>query len=277
MALRSAETRRLQRQARLRLEADVAERTAELREANAALRIESSERAETDRRYRAAREELAQASRLGTLGQITAGVAHEINQPVAAIRTFADSGMRLIDRGDDGTARDNLAHIVGLADRIGAITAELRGFARRRAPVGGTATIGSVLDGVLILIGERARGRLTVAIDDAARRTSVVGDRVRLEQILVNLIQNALEAGGDVRIVADHADAVLTLTVADDGPGVAPDIDEHLFTPFTSGKDAGLGLGLAIARDIAREFGGDLAHRATPAGATFDLFLKVSG
>ena len=95
------------------------------------------ERAEADRRYRAAREELAQANRLASLGQITAGVAHEINQPVAAIRTFAENGATLIDRDAPEQARENLARIVDLTARIGTITAELRAFARRRTPVGG--------------------------------------------------------------------------------------------------------------------------------------------
>ncbi len=275
LSVRGSDTRRLQRQARARLEQEVTARTAELRDANAQLLVESEERAEADRRYRAAREELAQANRLGTLGQISAGVAHEINQPVAAIRTFAENGATLLDRGAPDAARENLGLIVELADRIGAITAELRGFARKRTPAGGTAALGSVLDGVLILIGERARGRLDLAVADPLRDTTVVGDRVRLEQILVNLIQNALDSGGDITVSAERIGDALTLTIADTGPGVAADVIEHLFTPFTTGKPGGLGLGLAIARDIAREFGGELAHRPTDGGATFDLTMRV--
>ncbi|MES2339071.1 MAG: ATP-binding protein [Pseudomonadota bacterium] len=275
-AVRSADTRRLQRDARVRLEREVTARTAELSHANAQLLVESEERVEADRRYRAAREELAQANRLGTLGQITAGVAHEINQPVAAIRTFAESGATLLDRGSPDAARENLGHIVGLADRIGAITAELRGFARRRTPAGGTATLGSVLDGTMMLVGERARGMLQIAVEPTLRDARLIGDRVRLEQILVNLIQNALDAGGAITVSATQAGDRIVLTIADDGPGVAAEIARQLFTPFTTGKDGGLGLGLAIARDIAREFGGDLTHRATPTGATFDLTMKVA-
>lgn len=278
--VRAAERRRLQREAHARLEREVAARTAELRDANERLRIESDERIATDRRYRAAREELAQANRLGTLGQITAGVAHEINQPVAAIRTFAENGATLIDRGADGAARENLGRIVALADRIGTITAELRGFARKRTPSGGIATLGDILDGLSILIGERARGRITVHADGAVRAMRLVGDRVRIEQILVNLIQNALDAIGDAdgRITVDAATdtSTMTITVADTGPGVAPDIRDALFTPFTSGKPSGLGLGLAIARDIAREFGGDLILRPDGPGARFALTLKVA-
>ncbi len=275
LAIRSTETRRLQRDARARLENEVAARTGELREANARLLVESDERAEADRRYRAAREELAQANRLGTLGQITAGVAHEINQPVAAIRTFAESGATLIDRGSPEVARENLGHIVGLADRIGAITAELRGFARKRTPAGGTTDLGAVIDGMMMLIGERARGALTLTLPHDLRATQLIGDRVRLEQILVNLVQNALDAGSEITVSAARQGDVLTVTVVDTGPGVAADIAAQLFTPFTSSKAGGLGLGLAIARDIAREFGGELVHRPTAQGAAFDLSVRV--
>ncbi|WP_326524031.1 sensor histidine kinase [Sphingomonas sp.] len=281
LAVRSAEKRRLQREARTRLEREVAARTADLREANAQLTVESQERAEADRRYRAAREELAQANRLGTLGQITAGVAHEINQPVAAIRTFADSGARLIERGGVDAARENLDRIVGLADRIGAITAELRGFARKRTPAGAGATLGSVLDGVMMLVGERTRGVLDIGISPQLRALQLAGDRVRIEQILVNLIQNALDAiadspAGRISVDAVRSGEVVTLTVADTGPGVPLAIADQLFTPFTSSKPEGLGLGLAIARDIAREFGGDLVHHPAPVGARFDLTLRVA-
>ena len=128
----------------------------------------------------------------------------------------------------------------------------------------------------MILIGERARGVLDIPVADNLRGTTVFGDRVRLEQILVNLVQNALDAGGGIAVTAARAGDRLTLTVADTGPGVTPEIADQLFTPFTSGKEGGLGLGLAIARDIAREFGGDLIHRPTPTGATFDLTMKVA-
>ena len=256
-------------------------RTRELSEANARLRVESTERAEADRRYRAAREELAQANRLGTLGQVTAGVAHELNQPVAAIRTFAENGATLLDRGATAAARENFAHIVSLAERIGVITAELRGFARRRTPAGGTASLGAILDGMAMLVGDRARGVVSIDIQPRLRATMLVGDRVRLEQVLVNLVQNALDAtaGRDpasVTLTARRSGARCTVTITDTGPGVADAVRDQLFTPFNTGKAGGLGLGLAIARDIAREFGGDLIHRPGPDGATFDLVMQVA-
>jgi two-component system C4-dicarboxylate transport sensor histidine kinase DctB len=281
LVFRSGEKQRLQREARSALEHEVERRTAELRDANAQLIVESKERAEADRRYRDAREELAQASRLGTLGQVTAGVAHEINQPVAAIRTFAESGATLIERGAGDTARENFARIVELADRIGRITAELRGFARKRTRTGGNATVTSVLDGVMMLMGERARGGVTIGVPDYVSRLALRGDRVRIEQILVNLLQNALDAIADqpegrVFVDATALDEWVELSVEDTGPGIDATIGDTLFTPFTTSKPGGLGLGLAIARDIAREFGGDLRHVPLAGGTRFTLTLPAA-
>lgn len=273
---RARERQLLQAAARAALESQVAERTAELRETNRQLEAESAERARADQRYRSAREELAQASRLGSLGQITAGVAHEINQPVAAIRTFADNARQLLDRGDTPRAADNLGRISALTERIGAITGELRSFARKRTPDIGAVEIGSAIESVMLLIGDRVRAagvRLDRVGDPGLR---VIADRVRLEQILINLVQNALDvlAGGrDPRIViavAGEGDRV-RITVTDNGPGVPQDLRDQLFTPFVTGREEGLGLGLAISRDIARDFGGELALADSEEGARFEL------
>jgi two-component system C4-dicarboxylate transport sensor histidine kinase DctB len=263
---RAREKQRLQAEARHMLEIEVAARTADLVEAN--------------RRFRAAREELSQASRLGTIGQITAGVAHEINQPVAAIRGFAENAGTFLDRGDAGKARDNIGTIVALTERIAAIIAELRSFARRSTPVLGPVEIARVIDGALLLVGDRIREH-DVAVERVGEAPGMrcIADRVRLEQILVNLLQNALDAltgRPDPRIrIETREQGDIAITVADNGPGIAPDVADNLFTPFVTGKADGLGLGLGIARDIAREFGGTLDSVASPlGGAAFRLEVR---
>lgn len=263
---RAREKQRLQEESRHMLEVEVAARTADLVEAN--------------RRFRAAREELSQASRLGTIGQITAGVAHEINQPVAAIRGFAENAGTFLDRGEPGRARDNIGTIVALTERIAAIIAELRSFARRSTPALGPVEIARVIDGALLLVGDRIRehGVMVERVGEAPGMRCIA-DRVRLEQILVNLLQNALDAltghpDPCIRIETRAEDGIL-ITVADNGPGVAPDVVDNLFTPFVTGKADGLGLGLGIARDIAREFGGALDSVASPlGGAAFRLEVR---
>lgn len=266
-AFRASEKKRLEAEARQNLEREVIARTEELDL--------------TNRKYRNAREELAQASRLGSIGQITAGVAHEVNQPVAAIRGFADNAAAFLDRGDTAKVRGNLTAIVGLTERIGAITTELRSFARRTTPAPGPVDIASAVDGALILIGDRMREQ-GVRLDRVGPEEGhqVRADQVRLEQIIINLLQNALDA---VKGVPDPLITIGTavngkqvaLTVTDNGVGIDPAVADEIFTPFVTNKAEGLGLGLGIARDIAREFGGTLEvkQKAGP-GATFLLKLK---
>lgn len=271
---------RVQARARRKLEAEVSLRTTELREANERLRAESQRRMAADRRWRIAREELAQANRLGTIGQVTAGVAHEINQPMAAIRAFAENARRYIERDQIGRVRDSLGSIIELTDRIGRITTELRSFARRRTPPIEDVVLSEAIDGALLLMGDRLRAQ-GVALDRRIPDTDirVVADKIRLEQVLVNLIQNAAEAleqETDPRI-AIHVESgeTVTVTISDNGPGVADDMARGLFTPFSTSKPDGLGLGLSIARDIAREFGGGL-ETVTSAlgGAAFRIILR---
>jgi two-component system C4-dicarboxylate transport sensor histidine kinase DctB len=258
----------------------VAARTRDLRDANDELRQASERQAETDRRYRAAREELAQASRLGSIGQITAGVTHEINQPVAAIRSFAENALAYLSRAEDDKARANLDHIVALTARVGAITGELRNFARRAPAPLGPVALQSAIDGTLLLIGDRLRAQgIALAIDIENPAASVHADRVRLEQILVNLLQNAADAVRgveDARIsLTAHGSDPVIIDICDNGPGVPADIRPQLFTPFVTGRPDGLGLGLAIASDIVKAFGGTLTLIPSPlGGAGFRLTLR---
>lgn len=280
LVLRAHERRALREESRHYLEAEVERRTAELRESNDRLRIESGERQRSEERLRAAREELAQANRLSIIGQITAGVAHEVNQPVAAIRTFADNALRFLSRSESLRASRSLASIVELTERIGRITTELRLFARRSTPSMSAVPLASAIDGALLLMGDRIRNAETVINRPILNEeVLVVGDRTRLEQILVNLLQNALDAVAKVpspQIAIEVAlGSRVQLTISDNGPGVSAELTDTLFTPFVTGKPDGLGLGLGIAREIAREFGGDISFGASgDGGAAFTLTLR---
>ena len=229
---------------------------------------------------RVLRDDLAQANRLSILGQVSAGVAHEINQPLAAIRTYAESGGHLLDTGHPGEARDNLREIVSVTERIGAITQALRGFARRGAGKIRPIVVEEAIDGALLLLAGRIRDA-GVAIRRAPRApgVTVMAGRIRLEQVLVNLLQNALDAVGDreepaVTIGVREDGETVAITVTDNGPGVSRAAREQLFMPFNTTKATGLGLGLVISGDIAREFGGVLALEPGEApGAAFTLTL----
>ncbi|QBM76814.1 sensor histidine kinase [Sphingomonas sp. AAP5] len=237
------------------LERAVARQTADLRR-------EMDERAESEARAAELREALRQANRLAALGQITASVAHETAQPVAAIRTYAASGAILLDRGAMAEARENFVRIGGLAERIGAVTAQLRGFARRQTGEVRPVDIAEVIDGALLILRQQLRG-VTLDLPTVAPHLAVIGGKVRLEQVLVIVMQNAVEAiaACETRQIALTLTSDAThvrLVVADTGPGVSTEIAERLFTPFVTSRPQGLGLGLVIAHDIMVELGGTL-------------------
>jgi two-component system, NtrC family, C4-dicarboxylate transport sensor histidine kinase DctB len=278
---RQLERTAIQRQVQRELEHKVAERTFELEEANKLLVIESGERAISEQKYRQSREELAQANRLGTLGQVTAGVAHEINQPVAAIRAFAENAIAFLGRSKPQSANENLQQIVGLTQRIAVITGELRGFARRKTPAIGPTSLADAIEAALLLVKHRITGTNTKIVWNKQAAAIVVrADRIRLEQVFVNLIQNSLDAfdgrkGGRLEINFHQNGEEIIVIVADDGPGFPEQLKPKVFIPFSTGKEEGLGLGLAIVRDIVREFGGDI-RLLSGKGARFELrFVKA--
>ncbi|MFO1141597.1 MAG: ATP-binding protein [Amaricoccus sp.] len=262
------------------LEHRVALRTEELNRSNAALAGEIAEREAAEKRARRLRDELAQANRLSILGQVSAGVAHEINQPLAAIRAYAETGGRLLDAGQPEETRGNLREIVGITERIAAITQALRGFARRGTGELRPVAVEEAIDGALGLLAGRIRDAgVAVSRSPRTEGTEVTAGRIRLEQILVNLLQNALDAvrgtpDPAVRIGVAAGAERIAITVADNGPGIARAVREQLFMPFTTTKETGLGLGLVISSDLAREFGGVLRLEPEDGpGAAFTLEL----
>lgn len=266
--------RRRAHEARAILEREVALRTADLAR-------EMDARATADQRYRQAREELAHANRLGTLGTISAGVAHEINQPVATIRTFAENASAFLDRAQPQQAATNLREIVAMTDRIGSITAQLRRYARRGVGAIGPVSLAQAIDGVRLLVGDQYRSAgVSLSLPTPGPDLNVRAGRVRLEQVLVNLLTNALEAVRDqpdpwVRVDLTQSDGRVILDVRDSGTGIDPAVADQLFMPFATTKTGGLGLGLHIARDIMVEFGGTLDHVASDDHTLFRMTLDA--
>ncbi|MDR5736854.1 ATP-binding protein [Caballeronia sp. LZ019] len=249
----------------------VAERTADLSQANAQLTKEVNERTRAEQDLRAAHDELIQASKLAALGQMAAGITHELNQPLAALRSFSDNTRVLIDRGDQAAARENLEAIAALTERMGKITNQLKLFVAKARPKNARTDVARALRNVFAMLGPRLKN---VAIDLApelegnAAPIHVRCEDLRLEQVFINLIGNALDAVASCdapRIVVDidaRPDAV-AIVVRDNGPGIPADALPHLFEPFFTTKETGhgLGLGLAISSAIARDYGGTLVAR----------------
>lgn len=270
-----------ERAARDELERKVKERTGELSLARDRLETEIEEHHATETRLQKVQQELVQANRLAILGQVAAGVAHEINQPVATIRAYADNAGTFLSRGQSEPAAENLAFIAKLTERIGTITDELKTFARKGRAAAEPVGLKTVVDGALLLLRSRFSGRLDMLrVADIPTDIRVLGSRVRLEQVLINLFQNALEAiagNADGHIVvrlgeSDEGEA--TIVVSDNGPGIPPEILKGLFTPFNTSKEGGLGLGLVISKDIVGDYGGRIAVDSGPNGTTFTVTLK---
>lgn len=266
--------------AQAELEASVAERTRELRQANARLSAEIEERRRAEAALLLLHLELEQANRLTTLGQIAAGVTHEINQPVAAIAAWAHNARTLLARGSTAEVEAALGTIHGLTERIGRITGELRDFARKSDGPPAAVRLAEAIAGTRLLVRHRKdSGGGSMAIDSSAipDDLAVLADRTRLEQVLVNLLQNALEAGaGRVIITAGSDGGAIAIRVADDGPGIPPAIAASLFTPFQTSKPRGLGLGLVISRDICRAMDGDLVLEPEVRGTCFLITLPAA-
>lgn len=227
------------------------------------------------------REQLRQANRLATLGQITAGLGHEIRQPLAAMRVYAETGERLLAAERTDEAAGNFTQIAALAARIGAITDEQLQFSRRSAEQPRDITLAEVIDGSRLLLRDqlRQKGIILTPPPTEAAAAKVRARHVQLEQVLVNLLQNAgqaCEEGGQITLaIAPGEGGIVRLTVADDGPGVPPALRDTLFQPFVTAKPEGIGLGLAIAQDIMRQLGGDLVLEESERGARFTMIMPA--
>ncbi|MFV3077151.1 sensor histidine kinase [Niveispirillum fermenti] len=268
-------TRLAWRRAAAALEGQVAARTAELVAANQDLHR--------------AQDGLVQAAKLAALGQLSAGITHELNQPLAALRTFSDNAATFLERGRLDRVAENLRHIAGLTERMARITGQLRTFARRSDNRPENVPLARAIDNALTLLVEKTRRTGAVMVIDLPEGLPAGGqvrcDPLRLEQVLVNLLGNALDAVAGapvrrVRVTAGPAAAAgrLRLDIADSGPGIAPADMPRLFEPFftTKAPGLGLGLGLVISAGIIRDHDGSLSAANGPdGGAVFSVELPV--
>lgn len=268
-----------------RLERKVRLRTRDLSEANARLAREVSEREAAEAELRNMQADLVQAAKMATLGQMSAALSHEFNQPLAAIRSNADNAKQFLERGMGERVGSALDRIILMVERMAEISRVLKGFSRRAGTDLRPTALKPVVDEAMMLLSPRlkqGRARLTVTHLDGP--LSVVGGHVRLEQVVLNLVSNALDAveardDGQVVMTTRTEAGQAVIEVRDNGPGISSDLLPKVFDPFFTTKEVGkgLGLGLSIAYKIVHDFSGSLTVRhAEGGGAVFTVRLPLA-
>jgi C4-dicarboxylate-specific signal transduction histidine kinase len=255
--------------------------------AGAVLDITEARRAADEARI--AQERMTHVARLATMGEMTAGIAHELNQPLAAITNYASAASRLaalqarIGADPDGDLGSALTQIGEQALRAGEIIRRLRALVQNRETQRETVRVNELVEEVLGFARSDARlseVQIVTEFDIGIPKFSL--DRVQIQQVLLNLLRNAIESLAsnprDQRIVhvrTSHDDErILRIEVADNGPGVPEELVARIFDPFCTTKETGTGLGLAISRTIVAAHHGKLSHRVIPTGgASFTVEL----
>ncbi|HYP82491.1 sensor histidine kinase [Variovorax sp.] len=266
------------------LEHKVQLRTEALSEANLHLQTEVAERKRAEEILKNTLDDLVQTGKMAVLGQMSAGITHELNQPLAALRTLSANAVVFHERGQSDQVDLNLRTICQLTDRMGQITAQLKKFARRSGVELQSVPLEDVIADAVFLLGQRIRQEHIELEHQLEPALCALCEGNRLEQVVVNLLVNAFDATAGVqgarrvRIVACRTAGGVALQVHDNGPGIAPEVMPRLFEPFFTTKEQGLGLGLglAISAGIVRDFGGLLraGRSSSLGGAAFIVSLR---
>lgn len=268
---------------RKELESRVARRTEDLLVTNRRLMNEIDVRSRAEIQLKSTQDELIQAAKLATLGQMSASINHELNQPLTAIKAFSANARKFIQRGNTEQAALNLEEIIQLCERMGSIISQFKIFSRKSSSKLVAIDLCQIITAGCHLMQPVIDGNKAKAIKEGVGEQPVwvAGDMVRLEQVLVNLLSNALQATRNeshpevrIRLTSDMGSALVE--VSDNGEGL--DDTQQIFEPFFTTKDIseGLGLGLSISRQIIEAMGGTLsAANGQQGGAVFSIRLPL--
>ncbi|MGV8984949.1 MAG: sensor histidine kinase [Cypionkella sp.] len=253
----------------------------ELRQLNARLQREIAEREKVQKNLAVAEQTLAQSSKLAALGEMSAAVSHELNQPLAAMKTYLAGARLLLQRKRTEEALSSFQRIDDLIDRMGAITRQLKSYARKGGDAFEPVDLRICLSSALAMMEPQLKLRVVKITRSIPRQAvMVMADRLRLEQVIINLLRNALDATKDTKEpqidLALTAGSMASLSVRDNGHGISDLVS--LFEPFYTTKKAGegVGLGLAISSGIVTDLGGRLtARNADLGGAVFEMQLPI--
>jgi len=274
--------RRILADANAALEGRVADRTRDLTRANASLRAEVVERQEAERALKKAQDDLVQAGKLSALGKMSAGISHELNQPLMALQSFTENAAIFLDRGNTQAAAANLDRIADLARRMGRIIRNFRAFARQEKETVRRVDLVQVVEAAIELSASRiAKQGVELVLDLPHGPIWVQGGEVRLQQVVLNLVSNAIDAmsASHRRMLEVSVEPLVPviLTVRDTGPGISE--PEKVFEPFYTTKEIGetdgVGLGLSISYGLVQSFGGSIRGANDPrGGAVFTVELQ---
>ena len=276
------QARKVLQEANTKLETRVAERTHELTESNSLLRKEIEDRKRTEVALQHTRSELLHAAKMAALGQMSASINHELNQPLAAIRSYSDNGRLFLQKGRLEDTLWNLEQISELTERMAQIGVQLKLFSRKTSGEMTIVPLHGVIDGALEILNPLIR-KSDVVIDVVIQPEDIEvhANYVLLQQVLVNLISNALHAVEgcevrEIRIITCREGGKVSITVQDSGAGILREHLPHIFEPFDPTKQSGkgLGLGLSITERILREMHGEIRVIESTIGATFNFILE---
>jgi PAS domain S-box-containing protein len=267
------------------LEHHVAERTAALQEANRQLQQLLVEQARSEERLQQQQGHLAHVSRLSVMGEMAAGLAHELNQPLFAIQNYTAGILRRWSAPEDcrPELREVIQQIAQESTRAAVIIRRVREFARKQLGERVSISLNAVVREVLQLLGSELRQhKVEVTLSLAEHLPTVHVDQVQIQQVLVNLVRNALES---MEVLPPRLRQVTITTflgagdvhclVQDTGPGISQEVRRRLFEPFFTTKREGLGMGLSISRSIVEAHGGALNAESLPAGAAFHFSIPL--
>lgn len=269
----------------LHLERQVRDRTHELTATNKVLELEIHDRKLAEKALRETQQDLLQAAKLAGIGQMSAALAHEYNQPLAAIRSYADNALQLLALEKNEDVQANLYRISALTERMADLTKTLRSFAHKSDTKIEAVSLASIMDEMIILLSPQAKNQgVELVVQPPDKPVNVLADHLRLSQVIINLVTNAMDAVKnchsqrvDVSWFENETHAVIA--VKDSGEGISDEVKDKIFMPFftTKGVGVGLGLGLFIAYNMVKEFRGTIeVSQENGIGCVFYITLPLA-
>ncbi|PCI57633.1 MAG: histidine kinase [Gammaproteobacteria bacterium] len=272
-----------QRDARLILEHSVKERTADLTASNAQLIAEIEQRKQTQAQLNKTQDELIQSAKLAVIGNMSASINHEINQPLTALRSYSQNALSYQERGQEDKAKHNLKLIITLVDRLAKIVSQFKHFSKKSSGIATQVYLQECINAAISIVKHQAQNEsVELCIDLPKDKVFILGDDIRLEQVLINLFNNAIQAMVNEKI--KRLDVSITLidtkviiAIKDTGPGILASNLDKIFEPFFTTKERiGLGLGLSISERIIESMQGTLVvENHHEGGAEFKIVLPL--